>query len=157
MKLTFVSRASKRISDVAIAGAVTLWLVSLLLPAVTPRGGRSVPGYEILLKGFEATDYGVFAWLANPLFWIAVVFAALRRYRAALAVAALSLFFALQSFAAAPLARRQGGPTLELVFEVGFFIWLGAPTLLGGLAGILVWRQLHARGDSGGGAGNARD
>jgi hypothetical protein len=155
--LTFVSRASKRVSDVVVAAAVALWLLSLWCPAIKPRGGRSVPGYEILLKGFEATEFGVFAWFANPLFWVAVVCAALRRHRAALLASGLSLFFALQSFAAAPLARRQGGPSLELAFELGFFVWLAAPTLLGSVAGIAVWRELRERHALGGAAHDTRD
>jgi hypothetical protein len=141
-KLTFASHGSKR-ANYAVVAAAALWLLALCLPAIAPRGGRSLPGYEILLQGIKASEFGVFAWFANPLFWIAITCAWARRDRAALVFSGLSLFFALQSFAAAPLARRLGGPLLELRLEPGFFLWLAAPALLGAASAMALWAQLR--------------
>lgn len=154
--MTFASRGSKRVSYAAVAAAA-LWLLALLLPAIAPRGGRNMPGYEILLSGIKATDFGVFAWFANPLFWIAFGLALAKYHRAALVISGLSLFFALQSFAAAPLARRLGAPAVDIAFDVGFFVWLAAPALLGASSAFAVWRRLHDRPDTERSARSARD
>jgi hypothetical protein len=154
--LTFASRASTRVSYAAFAAAA-LWLLALLLPAIDPRGGRNMPGYEILLSGIKAADFGVFAWFANPLFWIAFACALFQYHRAALVISGLSLFFALQSFAAAPLARRLGAPAVDIAFDVGFFVWLAAPALLGAVSAFTVWRRLHDRRELEQSAPSARD
>jgi hypothetical protein len=119
-----VTKAAPRLA--AIASIVTAWVASLLLPALTVRGGPTVTGLDLLVQGGEATSRGLFAWYANPLFVMAVVAAAANRARAAGVASGAAVVLALTSFAAEEMLGRQLSfvPSLEL--RAGFFVWVAA-------------------------------
>jgi hypothetical protein len=81
-------------------------------------------GIDILLRGWQAIDIGVYAWLANPTLIVAVVALAMRKPLVACMLAALSSLLALSSFTAVGVAAGNGAVVPELSFLTGFYIWL---------------------------------
>lgn len=108
----------------AIAVVVALWAASLALPALDFPGGPTVRGIEVLVRGAQALDSGVFAWLANPAFLTAAALAWGRSWRSAAAIAALGSALALTSFGAEGFAERSGASVPEFTFAPGFYLWL---------------------------------
>jgi hypothetical protein len=109
-----------------IAATVGLWAVSLALPALRVGGGPALRGVEVLSRGWQAFDAGVYAWLANPLFVTAAVLCWQRLHRAAGVFAGIACVLAMTSFAAADVAARGGAPVPEFAFQGGFYVWLAS-------------------------------
>lgn len=114
-------------------GCAMLWASSLALPAIAPRNGEVLTGFDALLRGWRAAEAGVYSWYANPLFVLATIASVFGRFRTAAVLAGLGLLLALTSFAASALARNSGIPAPELGFGPGFYLWLAAQT------GLLLW------------------
>jgi hypothetical protein len=106
--------------------AVGLWGVSLALPAVAVTAGPELRGGDLLLRGWEALDSGVYAWLANPLFLIAGVLCFGGARRIARAMALLALVLAVSSLRAAAALERAGSAAPDFTFASGFYVWLAA-------------------------------
>jgi hypothetical protein len=106
------------------------FLISLPLPALSVAGGPTVSGLDILLGGWQGVRAGVPAWLANPVFVMAVALGAVGRTRSGLVFAAVSLGLALTSFWAGPLAGLAGRNAPNFTLLAGFYLWLGAQALL---------------------------
>jgi hypothetical protein len=118
-----VARALER-GGAAIA--VGLWGLSLALPAVAITGGPELRGSDLLLRGWEALDSGVYAWLANPLFLIAGILCMGGARRIARPVALLALVLAASSFRAATALERAGVAVPDFTFASGLYVWLAA-------------------------------
>ena len=120
---------SPRLRWTVLAFISALWLLSLALPAVEVSG-TSVRGHVLLARGWRATDAGVLAWYANPLFVAAFCASLLSRHRTAGVLSSLSLLLALTSFASEELARARGVAVPAVAFASGFYVWLAASSML---------------------------
>jgi hypothetical protein len=112
------------------AVAFGLWGISLALPAAAITGGPVLRGGDLLLRGWEALDSGVYAWLANPLFLIAGVLCVAGARQMASALALLALVLAASSLRAAAALERAGTAVPDFTFASGLYVWLAAFVVL---------------------------
>ncbi|HEX7080953.1 MAG TPA: hypothetical protein VF329_08070 [Gammaproteobacteria bacterium] len=113
----------------ALAAVALAWAASLALPAIEVRGGPTLDGLDVLVRGWQALPRGMPAWLANPLFAAALAAAALRRARVAAGASAAALLFALSTFATDVLLRG-GQQAPDFMLRAGFYLWLAAVAVL---------------------------
>ncbi len=106
-----------------------LYLIALTMPAVTVGSGPRLSGLTLLRRGWEAGEYGIYSWYANPAMLVALVTLAVGYVRTAVIISAVSLILGLTSLNAGDLARAGGLPVSGLTFHPGFFIWLAVPLL----------------------------
>jgi hypothetical protein len=125
--VTITSRAVER---GGAALAIGLWAISLALPAAAIAGGPVFRGSDLLLRGWQALDSGVYAWLANPLFILAAGLCAGGVPRLARAVVVLALLLAVTSFSAAAVLERAGTTVPDFTFASGLYVWLAAFVVL---------------------------
>lgn len=109
-----------------VALAVGLWSLSLALPAIAITGGPVLRGSDALLRGWEALDSGVYAWLANPLFFVGAALCIGGVRRIAPTVGLLALVLAVTSFGAAAALERAGTTVPDFTFASGLYFWLGS-------------------------------
>jgi len=103
---------------------LALWAVSLALPAMSVEGGPVLRGIDVLRRGWQASDAGVYAWFANPLF-LAACAAGWRGLRGpAFVLAGAACVLALTSFATRGVAAASGAAVPVFVFHAGFYLWL---------------------------------
>ena len=110
--------------------AVALWLACLVLPAAEIDGSLRLSGYRVFLIGIDALGEGILGWLANPLALAAVLAGLFGLTLTATALAASACVLALSSLSAPESARASGAPITEVGFDVGFFLWLAACSLI---------------------------
>jgi hypothetical protein len=110
--------------------ALGLWGISLALPAVAITGGPVLRGGELLLRGWEVLDSGVYAWLANPVFLVAGALCFGGARRIARAIALLALVLAVSSFRAAAALERAGTAVPDFTFASGLYVWIAAFVVL---------------------------
>ncbi len=137
------SRLSARIR-LGYASAVALWLVSLFLPAAELNDSMRLSGYRVFIIGIDALSAGMPGWLANPLLAVAIVAGLMQRLRLATALSAIAVVLTLSSFYAPTLARARGLPINEVQFEVGFFLWLAACSLILATSVYALWTHQRA-------------
>ena len=140
--MTTTTRALER---GGVALAVALWGVSLVLSAVAITGGPALRGSDVLLRGWEALDAGVYAWLANPLFFVAAALCIRGARRVAPSVALLALVLAVTSLGAGAALERGGTTVPDFTFGSGLYVWLGAyvALLVACLLHLVLGRGLH--------------
>jgi hypothetical protein len=112
------------------AAAFGLWAISLALPTVAITSGPVLRGGDLLLRGWEVLDSGVYAWIANPLFLIAGVLCVGGARRIARAIALLALVLAVSSFRATAVLERAGTDVPDFTFVSGLYVWLAAFVVL---------------------------
>jgi hypothetical protein len=110
--------------------AIGLWGASLMLPAAAGAGGPVLRGSDVLLRGWETLDSGVYAWLANPLFFLAAALCIYGARRIAGSVALLALVLAATSFGAGAALERAGTTVPDFTFASGFYVWLAGHVVL---------------------------
>lgn len=137
------SRLSARIR-LGYASAVVLWLLSLFLPAAELNDSMRLSGYRVFIIGIDALSAGMPGWLANPLLAAAIVAGVMQRLRLATALSAIAVVLTLSSFYAPTLARARGLPINEVQFEVGFFLWLAACSLILATSVYALWTHQRA-------------
>jgi hypothetical protein len=125
--VTVTSRARER---GGVALALALWGSSLALPALNVAGGAVLRGSEVLLRGVDLLDAGVYAWLANPLFLLAVVLCWAGFRHIAASVALLALVLAATSFGAAATIASRGTAVPDFTFASGFYVWFAGYVVL---------------------------
>ena len=130
-----IVRATRR--RIVLAMLFGVWAAALFMPAVVVQGRQPFSGFAILSRGWQGIDAGVYAWLANPLFLIALGVCWFRSYEVAGIVAGVGCVLALTSFAAAGIARDAGAAVPDLSLSAGFYLWLLAQ--LGLLASSWLW------------------
>lgn len=111
---------------VLLAVLVVLWAAALALPAIRVRGGPTLRGFDVLIRGWQAFDSGVYAWSANPLFLAAALLCAFRLHRTAGVVAGIGCVLALTSFGSAGIAASAGNRVPSFAFQSGFYLWLAS-------------------------------
>jgi len=107
-----------------------MWLASLALPAAEVNGSLRLIGHRVFMLGIDALGSGIPGWLANPTCALAVIAGLLGRMRLATALAGAALLLAVSSYRAPAMARANGVPIEEVVFDAGFFLWLAANSLI---------------------------
>ena len=143
MKSMSESRLSAQIR-LGYASAVALWLASLFLPAAVINDSMRLAGYRVFMIGIDALSAGMPGWLANPLMVFAMAAGLLQRLRLATALSAIAVVLTLSSFYAPALARARDLPIREVQFEVGFFLWLAACSLILATSAYALWAQQRA-------------
>ena len=128
-----------------IAGALLLFGLSLLLPAIEGSGFPAQSGLDVLGRGAGAWRDGVIAWYANPILAFALALAAAGRNRTALALGFAGLLLALSSFRAGESAVAAGSSVPPFSFGIGFYIWLGAFLLAMLAAGVGIYKVSSRR------------
>ena len=115
--------------------AVSLWLLSLAMPSIGPRGGTALSGFEVLSRGWSAWRYGVVAWFANPVLLLAVIALVWKKPRLAAASGFVGCILAVSSYWAGTFAALAGRSVPELFFASGFYLWMAAhlAVLCGGI------------------------
>jgi hypothetical protein len=101
-------------------------------------------GYRVFMIGIDALSEGMPGWLANPLLLAAVIAGLLQRMRLAAALSLGAFVLTLSSFYAPTLARARGLPISEVRFEIGFFLWLAACSLILATSAYALWVRRHA-------------
>lgn len=109
-----------------LAALVASWAAALALPAVRVGGGPTLRGFDVLTRGWQGFDFGVYAWSANPLFLFAALLCGLRFHALAGVVAGVGCVLALTSFAAAGIAESAGRAVPSFAFQSGFYLWLAS-------------------------------
>lgn len=110
--------------------AAVVWSVSLVLPAAELNGSMRLLGYRVFTIGVEALGAGLPGWLANPLLLAACGVGLWGRYVAATVLSGCACVLSLTSFHAQTMAQSRGLPIEQVEFEVGFFLWLGACSMI---------------------------
>jgi hypothetical protein len=128
----------------SVAAVVALWALSLALAAVRVQGGPELRGIDLLSRGWEGLESGVYAWLANPFFLVAAVLCWLKFLRTAALLAGAGCMLALTSFGAAGAAARAGASVPDFAFQGGFYLWLAAHFALL----VCCWPRIFARGNT---------
>lgn len=110
--------------SVPLVVSVLAYGVALFLPALH-GGGSHVDGLVLLVLGWVQLAEGqCVAWLANPMFLIACVAFALRRFRLASAAAVASCLIGLDTFRATVFSLNEAGQDVPIE-RVGaaFYLW----------------------------------
>ena len=129
MKSTFASPNSALIKF-GYGSAVLLWVSSFFLPAALINETIVLSGQRVFLIGIDALRAGMPGWLANPVAAAAMVAGLLHRPQLATALSGVAVALTLSSFYAPALARSQGIPIEQVTYNIGFFLWLAACSLI---------------------------
>lgn len=129
MKSTSQSRLSNHVK-LGYGCAVALWITSLLVTAVELNGSMPLAGHRVFMIGIDALRAGMPGWLANPFLLVALIAGVLHRPGLASALSGVACVLTLSSFYAPTLARARGMPIDEVSYEIGFFLWLAASSLI---------------------------
>jgi hypothetical protein len=117
---------------IAVVASVACWLVACFLPALHLLGKANTQGEQSTMVGlmafimaFFAMLEGQFAWLANPLWFTAMVLLLVRFNRAALIVAVLAIAVAQQTWmvVGTEINGDEGGVKKYLVTSLGLGFW----------------------------------
>ena len=133
------SRAVWALTLPAIGLALLLYLLACVLPVATVgRAGTRYEGYWLLIGGAFAFFSFQFGWCANPLFLVGLVTLLLRRWRATLALSAVSLFFALNALLAywVPVQLPYSTPYYIDRLHLGYFLWVASMVVIGVAAAV---------------------
>jgi len=119
----------------SVVASIACWVVACFLPALNLLGKANTQGEQSTMVGvlafimaFFAMLEGQFAWLANPLWFVAMVLVAIGLNRAALIVSVLAILVAQQTWmvVGTEINGDEGGVKKYLVTSlgVGFWLWL---------------------------------
>lgn len=115
-----------------ISGA--LYLASCALPCLRWTNGNSIAGWEALLFGWMGVFYGQFAWLANPLYLVALLGSIFGRGRwvtvVSLACVFLGLFTVTLFFAGVPADGSNVNQLRLQTLGPGAWLWMASFLLL---------------------------
>jgi hypothetical protein len=141
------TRLELAVRRAVIAVSLALYAVSLVLPAtlgirMMSAGGMD-RGYGLLIGGWLGVMQGQFAWLANPVYFLALWFVYRGRWRAI----ALSAFAAVLALDTLDLYRTgtfsDSGPVPFGGVLAGYWVWLASILVV--LAGAILLALLELR------------
>jgi hypothetical protein len=132
---------------ISIAASVACWGVACFLPALHLVGKANTQGEQSTMVGllafimaFFAMLEGQFAWLANPLWFMAMILLALGRSRAALIVSVLAIAVAQHTWmvVGTEIPGDEGGVKKYLVTSLGlgFWLWVSSFVLIAAVAAV---------------------
>ena len=125
-----------------VAIAICVFFASFFQPAYTDGGSdEAAEPIAIFLSGWMGIFSGSLAcvaWLANPLFFIAVILF-LRNRKAAALICLLAFFFAASFLLAHTIITDEAGNYARITqYKAGYWLWLGSIGML--LITMLIWR-----------------
>ena len=124
---------SKKARIICIVASVICWVVACFLPALHLVGKANTQGEQSTMVGlmafimaFFAMLEGQFAWLANPLWLVAILLLAVQRNRVALLASVLAILVAQHTWAVVgtEINGDEGGVRKYLVTSLGLGFWL---------------------------------
>jgi hypothetical protein len=98
-----------------VRGPLLIYAVSFLLP-ISNEGDTLFWGWQVFLLSFLAWPIG---WLANPMFWIALVCLNRGRWRSALGLGIVSVLLGLTCVHIAV-------GVMGSFWHIAYFVWLGS-------------------------------
>ena len=136
----------------SIVASVACWLVACCLPALNLLGKANTQGEQSTMVGvlafimaFFAMLEGQFAWLANPLWFVAMVLVAVGLNRAALITSVLAILMAQHTWmvVGTEINGDEGGIKKYLVTSLGpgFWLWVFSFVLIAAVAAVAVRPQ----------------
>jgi len=115
-----------------------------MLPAAEINGSMRITGYRAFMIGIDALSAGILGWLANPLALGAILAGIFRCFGTAAVLSAMACAFGLSSLVAPDAARANGLPISEVEFEIGFYLWIAAFSLIFATSGHAYLRSRRA-------------
>lgn len=104
--------------------SVSLYLLSLLLPAVQLGNHSFARGIDVLQVGIMGALMLQFGWFANPAYLISIIYFLLKKYNASLVASIIASLISIQS-----LSLLDGGGSVEYRIGglgIGYYPWLGS-------------------------------
>ena len=141
MHINFTSGLFGRLVYVTIF--LALYLTSLFLPAFHLANGNVTDPLLILLMGWFAMLTGQFAWIANPLALVAVVFYLRGSFRKSFWLAFLAAVASLNTFTmiGKEVLLDEGGRSSKVLqLGGGAYLWLASMLLLLTCCATYAWR-----------------
>ena len=128
-----------------VVASIACWVVACCLPALNLLGKANTQGEQstmvgvlALIMAFFAMLEGQFAWLANPLWFVAMVLVAIGLNRAALIASVLAILVAQQTWmvVGTEINGDEGGVKKYLVTSlgIGFWLWVFSFVLIAAVA-----------------------
>ncbi|TAK89479.1 MAG: hypothetical protein EPO06_11260 [Burkholderiaceae bacterium] len=111
----------KQLASACRWAAVTLFFVSLLLPAY--HAYEDIPGVWALFFGWLGLFAGHYSWVANPLLWISWFKYSKNDYQPALAMALIAFAFSLTFLLADTIPVGSSGPSSYKALS-GYYLWV---------------------------------
>jgi hypothetical protein len=144
-------RPEQRTSLAIIALALAAYIAACAVPAMRfdlierpSESPQVMKGFEAALLGWQALFVGNFGWIANPLFFLSLLFILMRRWKIAAACATLALLFALHSLLliGKRIIADEGGVTHMVLSRMygGFYLWLASILIAAG-GSVRWWRR----------------
>ena len=132
LPMSTAPRASWLARLAVIGASLVVYVIALIAPAINfeDTSKDPWPGMMAFIMGAFAVFEGHFAWLANPIYGIALLLLLFRQWIAAALVAALAVAVALSSFAVlgetAPLDEAGVNKAVVASLGPGFYAWLAS-------------------------------
>jgi hypothetical protein len=114
---------------------------------LAPVAHETMWGYQVLRSGYMGLSFGIIAWLANPLWAVALVLVAFKWVKVALAVSLASLVISLTTFLAIgkDLAVWKSDIYHQHVSAMlfGSFLWMASLALVP----LVCWLKITGQAD----------
>lgn len=119
--------------------AIATYITSLFFPALH-GGGTSLDGTTLLLFGWVQTLTGqCVAWLANPIYFAAIAFYILKKFKKAAGLSFLAFLVALDTFRATRFPPNEAYDVPIDAIGTAFYIWVTSIVILGLASLYLAW------------------
>ncbi len=123
---------SRRVEIVAAAAATLLFIAALTLPAFYLENGDSFPGIMCAILGWVPVEpyANCIAWLANPLFFLAILLLVISKPKLALVSSLLSVMLTPATFFVEDVLVNEGGTKSDVIgFGPACFVWIAGCAL----------------------------
>jgi hypothetical protein len=125
--------------------ALVTYTTSLFFPALH-GGGTSLNGTALLLFGWVQTLTGqCIAWLANPIYFAALIFFILSRFKMAAGMSFLACLVALDTFRATRFPPNEAYDVAIEAIGTAFYVWMASFILLGLASLYFAWTHIEVR------------
>jgi hypothetical protein len=115
--------------------SLSLFIVSLAMPALEFREHPSVRGLETLLWGWWGVLTGDFPWFANPVYFAGILFACLKQRMVAMICCTLALGLGSLSHLVSEWYFNEAGGTPVERLGAAYYVWMASfAALLAGMA-----------------------
>ena len=128
--MTMTPKSLKQFKVLFFIFTVGLFVYSLYLPALLFDANDSLSGLDVLSWGWWGTLTFDFAWYANPIYFVALVFFLKDKFRKSSLLALVAIGLGLLSFFATEWWFHEGYGTPIESLGLAFYIWLASFTAL---------------------------
>lgn len=124
--------------------ALVTYITSLCFPALH-GGGTSLDGVTLLLFGWvQILNAQCIAWLANPIYFAALTFFILSRFKIAAGLSFFGCLVALDTFRATRFPPNEAYDVPIEAIGIAFYIWVTSIIFLGLASLYLTWANSKA-------------